>query len=125
MDKAREMMPILTKEPSQMKAMTIGVLVVILLPGYSLAGEISKPGTAIEVENYRCVTTSERTIRCQNIGRVCVAFRAQEKIRDDKEFGCATKTPQTCEPWSETTKHINETLNLSMSCSSMLFGFGE
>ena len=60
------------------------------------AGDISPDGTAIEVENYRCTVTSPRTLECQNIGRVCEARRAADKIEHDKMFGCALRSPPDC-----------------------------
>jgi hypothetical protein len=70
-------------------------------PCTSMAGDISKPGDAIEVENYRCEVTSSRAISCQNIGRVCQELNAKEKIEHDKTFGCATHKPNDCPPWPD------------------------
>jgi hypothetical protein len=49
---------------------------------------VSPVGASLEVENYRCTVTSERSIKCQNIGRVCRAALAKYKARSDYYFGC-------------------------------------
>lgn len=52
-------------------------------------GPISPTGTVVEVESIRCAVTSPYSIECINIGRVCVAARAEENKRSARIFGCA------------------------------------
>lgn len=88
------------------------------------AGDISSKGSTIEVQDYMCEVTSEYSIKCWNVGRVCVDFRTKEKERNDKAFGCALESNKNypCEPWEKTTKRIHDNLSLSMTCSTMSFG---
>ena len=94
----------------------------LAFPAY--AGEISKVGTAIEVESYRCEVTSQYGIQCINIGRVCEKFRAKEKERNDKIFGCAIEGSKNapCPPWDVDQKAMKDNLNLSMMCTPLALG---
>jgi hypothetical protein len=62
---------------------------------------VSPVGTSLEVENYRCTVTSERSIECQNIGRVCRAALAKYKEHSDYYFRCALNEWRTSHPGKE------------------------
>src|ERR1700743_3117959 len=64
------------------------LMIFLILSTPAVAGEISKPGATIEVENYRCTATSSRTLSCRNIGWVCEAQRKLEKETNDHYIGC-------------------------------------
>jgi hypothetical protein len=64
-------------------------------------GALSPVGTSVEVESYRCTVTSERSIECQNIGRVCRKALAKYKARSDYYFGCALSEWERSHPGEE------------------------
>lgn len=89
-------------------------------------GSISATGTSIEVENYRCTVTSPRTIQCLNVGRACVASRAEEDARSAKTFGCAIEGNKNYPCPKDQTDYNSPAFkkqaeNLRM-CSPMMFG---
>lgn len=55
-------------------------------------GSVSTTGSSIEVEDYRCTVTSPYSISCLNVGRVCVAVRAEQEKIDARRFGCAIES---------------------------------
>lgn len=73
-------------------------LVASLVAQPAFAGEISTPGDALEVESYRCVVTSPRTISCLNIGRVCEEARAKEEEANEHYLGCGLEKWQAEHP---------------------------
>ena len=75
--------------------MIIALLVILVLQVLANAQEISPTGSTIEVESFRCTVTSPYTIQCINIGRYCVAARAEYKARQDRTFGCAIPGEKT------------------------------
>lgn len=70
------------------------------------APAVSPIGSRIVVEDFECHTTSERSIECRNIGRVCrektTAYAAWEKTW----FACAVKGTH-CPTDAETKAHPN------------------
>lgn len=58
-------------------------------------GPISPTGTVVNIENYRCEVTGPRSMKCLNVGRVCVEKRARDEARAAKRFGCAIKGEPT------------------------------
>jgi len=92
-------------------------VVMVALISSAHAQEMSKVGSKLEVESWRCTATSERSIECINIGRVC------EKKRNDYEawsktwFGCAVKGTH-CPTDQEEKQHPHP----PEYCTPMLFG---
>lgn len=103
------------------------IVIGLLFSSSCIAQDISPTGTIIEVENYKCTVMSPRHIECQNIGRVCVAYRKMLAERNEKEFGCAIINSRNypCKEWTEILNRIKKESDLSMSCSITLFGFGQ
>jgi hypothetical protein len=85
-------------------------------------GTLSPMGATIEVENYRCTVTSQRTIQCMNIGRVCAEFRATEEKRNAKTFGCAIEGGKNypCPP--DDPVRFKATVDGMRACWPMLYG---
>lgn len=96
----------------------------MLISAQCYAGEISSINSTIEVENYKCTVRSERSIVCQNIGRVCIAYNKMREERDSKRIGCAVEGNKNypCPSWKNTLKEIEEEKDKSMACTPMSFG---
>jgi len=105
-----------------MKLIAICSLMAILTAP-ACAGDISEVGSALEVESYRCVVTSARAIECLNIGRVCVAARAEEEKRSKRWFGCAIKGNENypCPP-SPSREELEKNAKGSAGCFPTVFG---
>jgi hypothetical protein len=86
-------------------------------------GPISPTGSSIEVENYRCKVTGPRSIECMNIGRVCVASRAEEDKKSARQFGCAIEGNKNY-PCPKDEPEVKEKQQIRWACSPMSFGFG-
>jgi hypothetical protein len=99
-------------------------LAVLLSPAPSRAGGVSQTGTTIEVENYRCEVQSPYRIVCENIGRVCIAYREREEAERNKTFGCAIETSPNfpCPPWEDTLANIKGKTRLFGACIPYSFG---
>lgn len=87
-------------------------------------GALSPIGAVIEVENYRCVVRSERSIECLNIGRVCRQVRVEQEAHRKKTFGCAIQGEPTypCPP-AEPADELKKRVSRESGCGPLLFGF--
>jgi hypothetical protein len=87
-----------------------------------LSGNISPVGTTIEVENYKCVVVSARSIECTNVGRVCASARAKEQEFHDKYFGCRLDEWKLKHPGE---KCPDDFFHSPRECWPMTFGWGQ
>lgn len=108
-------------EKYKMTKTTLFITALLLLSTAAHAGEISKIGEAIEVEDYRCVVKSERSIECQNIGRVCEAANAKQKKQNDYYFGCGLDKWKAAHPKESCMPPDGKVYRAPSYCDTMRF----